>query len=97
MWRYTHDPKYRDWAWDAALAIEKHCRVEHGYTGLKNVYDVSSPKDDVQQSFIFAETFKYLYLIFSNDDLMSFNEWVFNTEAHPLPIKGKNPSYPLKN
>ena len=97
MWRYTHDPKYRDWAWDAALAIEKHCRVEHGYSGLKNVYDVSSPKDDVQQSFIFAETFKYLYLIFSNDDLMSLNEWVFNTEAHPLPIKGKNPAYPLKN
>ena len=31
-----------------------------------------------------AETLKYLYLIFSPDDLVSFDEYVFNTEAHPL-------------
>lgn len=93
MWRLTHDRKYRDWAWDAAQAIEKYCRVENGYSGIKNVYDVNSPKDDVQQSFFLAETLKYLYLIFSTDDLISFDEWVFNTEAHPLPIIGKNPAY----
>ena len=37
--------------------------------------------------------FQYLYLIFSDDSLISFDEWVFNTEAHPLPVKGKNPLY----
>ncbi len=94
MWRITHDRKYRDWAWDAAQAIEKHCRVENGYAGIKNVYDINSSKDDVQQSFFLAETLKYLYLIFSSDDLISFDEWVFNTGAHPLPIIGKNPAYP---
>ena len=26
LWRMTHDQKYRDWAWDAVQAIEKHCR-----------------------------------------------------------------------
>ncbi|CAG2176126.1 unnamed protein product [Oppiella nova] len=96
MWRVTHDPKYRDWAWSAAQAIHKYCRTETGYSGIKNVYDVNSPKDDVQQSFLLAETFKYLYLIFSTDDLVSFDEWVFNTEAHPLPILGKNPAYPKR-
>lgn len=94
LWRLTHDPKYRDWAWEAALAIEKHCKVENGYSGIKNVYDINGPKDDVQQSFFLAETLKYLYLIFSNDDLLPFDQWVFNTEAHPLPIKGVNPAYP---
>jgi mannosyl-oligosaccharide alpha-1,2-mannosidase len=94
MWRLTKEQKYRDWAWEAVQALEEHCRVENGFSGLKNVYDVNGPKDDVQQSFVFAETFKYLYLIFSEDDLISLDEWVFNTEAHPLPIRGRNPSYP---
>ncbi|XP_054165888.1 mannosyl-oligosaccharide 1,2-alpha-mannosidase IA-like [Oppia nitens] len=97
MWRLTHDNKYRDWAWEATQAIYKYCRTETGYSGIKNVYDVNGPKDDVQQSFLLAETLKYLYLIFSTDDLVSFEEWVFNTEAHPLPIFGKNPAYYKKS
>ncbi|RWS31269.1 alpha 1:2 mannosidase precursor-like protein [Leptotrombidium deliense] len=94
LWRFTKEQKYRDWAWDVVQALQKHCRVENGFTGLKNVYDANGPKDDVQQSFFLAETLKYLYLIFSEDDLIGFDKWVFNTEAHPLPIKGHNPVYP---
>lgn len=30
-------------------AIEKHCRTENGYTGLKDVSSANPPKDDVQQ------------------------------------------------
>ena len=45
--------------------------------------------------------FQYLYLIFSDDNLISLDQWVFNTEAHPLPIKGMNlfyrPSISLQN
>ncbi|THG95752.1 hypothetical protein EW026_g5958 [Hermanssonia centrifuga] len=29
---------------------------------------------------------KYLYLLFREDDVISLDQWVFNTEAHPLPI-----------
>ena len=29
---------------------------------------------------------KYLYLIFSDGDDMHLDEWVFNTEAHPVKI-----------
>ena len=36
------------------------------------------------QSLFLAETLKYLYLLFSLD------EWVFNTEAHPLKIVARN-------
>ncbi|PNF28973.1 Mannosyl-oligosaccharide alpha-1,2-mannosidase IA [Cryptotermes secundus] len=93
MWRLTKQQKYRDWGWEAVQAIEKHCKVAGGYTGLKNVYLEDPPKDDVQQSFFLAETLKYLYLLFSDDSLMSLDEWVYNTEAHPLPIKGVNPLY----
>lgn len=58
MWRLTKDPKYREWGWEAVQALEKHCRVPGGFTGLNNVYLVDSAKDDVQQSYFFAETLK---------------------------------------
>jgi len=30
-----------------------------------------------------AETLKYFYLIFTDPGVVSLDEWVFNTEAHP--------------
>ncbi|KAG7213139.1 hypothetical protein KM043_002454 [Ampulex compressa] len=92
MWRLTKNPKYRQWGWEAVQALEKHCRVPGGFTGLHNVYLVDPPKDDVQQSYFFAETLKYLYLLFSDDDLINLNDWVFNSEAHVLPIRAQKDS-----
>lgn len=96
LWRLTKDVKYRQWAWDATVAIEKYCSTPEktGYSGISNVDDPKTRQDDVQQSFFLAETLKYLYLIFSNDDLISFDQWVFNSEGHPLPIKNRNQAYP---
>lgn len=93
MWRLTKDPKYREWGWEAVQALENSCRTEGGYSGIRNVYQVGGNKDDVQQSFFMAETLKYLYLLFSDDEIISTDQWVFNTEAHPLPIRGVNPLY----
>lgn len=90
MWRFTHDPKYREWGWEAVQALEQHCRVEGGYSGVRDVYASSPNYDDVQQSFYLAETLKYLYLLFSEDDHLPFEHWVFNTEAHPLPVIRKD-------
>ena len=36
-------------------------------------------------SFWFAETLKYLYLLFTPDAL-AFDDVVFNTEAHPFRV-----------
>ena len=41
----------------------------------------NSDTDNVQQSFFLAETLKYLYLTFSDDSVLSLDEWVFNTEV----------------
>ena len=86
LWRLTKDQRFRDYAWSATQAIARHCRTGNGFSGIRNTSDIHSAKDDVQQTFFLAETLKYLYLIFSSDDLIPLNEWVFNTEAHPLPI-----------
>ncbi|XP_070123240.1 mannosyl-oligosaccharide 1,2-alpha-mannosidase IB isoform X8 [Equus przewalskii] len=58
LWRFTHDPRYRRWGWEAALAIEKYCRVSGGFSGVKDVYSSTPTHDDVQQSFFLAETLK---------------------------------------
>jgi len=92
LWRLTKDPKYREWGWEVVQALERNCKVEGGYSGIKNV-NVRRSTDDVQQSFFLAETLKYLYLLFSEDGLLDLQQWVFNTEAHPLPVKGLNPLY----
>ncbi|KAJ7394206.1 Mannosyl-oligosaccharide 1,2-alpha-mannosidase IB [Desmophyllum pertusum] len=89
MWRFTHEQKYREWAWEAVQSIEKYCRVGVGYCGIRDVASTAVSHDDVQQSFFLAETLKYLYLIFSEDSLLPLDHWVFNTEAHPMPIIGK--------
>jgi len=33
-----------------------------------------------------SETLKYLLLLFSEKELIPLDQYVFNTEAHPLPI-----------
>ncbi|KAI8614585.1 glycoside hydrolase [Chytriomyces sp. MP71] len=88
MWRFTHDPVYRERGWSIAQAIETHCRVEGGYRGLKDVRQVESPPWDRQESFFIAETLKYLYLLFADDDVIPLEKYVFNTEAHPLSVRG---------
>uniref|UniRef100_A0A8K9UFT0 alpha-1,2-Mannosidase n=1 Tax=Oncorhynchus mykiss TaxID=8022 RepID=A0A8K9UFT0_ONCMY len=90
MWRLTHDPKYREWGWEAVEALEKHCRVEAGFSGIRDVYAQTVSHDNMQQSFFLSETLKYLYLLFSDDDLLPLEDWVFNTEAHPLPVVRKS-------
>ena len=40
--------------------------------------------ENKMESFWTAETLKYFYLIFSTPDMISLDDWVFNTEAHPF-------------
>lgn len=86
LWRVTGKQKYRDWCWEAVQALERHCRAEAGYSGIRNVNVAQAEQDDVQQSFFLAETLKYLYLAFSDSTEFPLDQWVFNTEAHPFPI-----------
>ena len=48
------------------------------------------PKRDKMESFWLAETLKYLYLLFDDSEppILPLDQYVFNTEAHPLPIRG---------
>eukprot|EP00759_Apiculatamorpha_spiralis_P047832 PhF_6_TR43354/c0_g1_i1/m.66416/K01230/MAN1; mannosyl-oligosaccharide alpha-1,2-mannosidase len=92
LWRLTRDVKYRDWGWDMMASIMKHCRVESGgYSGLRHVNVLPAPRDNIMQSFWMAETMKYLFLLFSDDATLDLNQWVLNTEAHPVKIRKRDP------
>lgn len=63
----------------------KHCRTDDAYAALKSV--VTKEKSDSMQSFLFAETFKYFYLLFEPRTTLNFDRVIFNTEAHPVRRK----------
>lgn len=88
LWRLTGNKTYQEWGWNIFQAFEKNSRIESGYVGLKDVN--TGVKDDKMQTFFLAETLKYLYLLFSPPSVISLDEWVFNTEAHPLKIVARN-------
>mmetsp|Transcript_8747 Transcript_8747/g.17727 ORF Transcript_8747/g.17727 Transcript_8747/m.17727 type:complete len:557 (-) Transcript_8747:624-2294(-) len=97
MWRFTHNPKYREWNWKIFEAIEREAKTEAGYTCMEDVWTKKPRRKDEMSSFFLAETIKYLYLTFTNDSVIPLDQWVFNTEAHPLRVDAKlgNSAIPL--
>jgi len=86
-YRLTGDEKYRDYGWNIFQAIEKHCKIETGgYASVLNVDELPVQHEDKMETFMMSETLKYLFLLFSDKDIVPLSEYVFNTEAHPLPI-----------
>ncbi|XP_039575738.1 endoplasmic reticulum mannosyl-oligosaccharide 1,2-alpha-mannosidase isoform X2 [Passer montanus] len=89
MYRFTGDKKYQDWGWEILQNFNRYTRVPTGgYTSINNVQNPSNPEPrDKMESFFLGETLKYMFLLFSDDtDLINLDKYIFNTEAHPLPI-----------
>ena len=85
----TKDQQYREWGWKIFQAFERYTKVQEG--GYSSVNDVMNREDpgfrDSMETFFLGETLKYLFLLFGDDSrVLSLDEWVFNTEGHPLPI-----------
>ncbi|TPX11217.1 uncharacterized protein E0L32_001035 [Thyridium curvatum] len=87
MWRITGDVKYREWGWEMFKSFMNYTAVEDGggFTSLTNANVIPPVSRDNMESFWLAETLKYMYLLFSPDDLLPLDKIVLNTEAHPLP------------
>ncbi|MEQ4576769.1 MAG: glycoside hydrolase family 47 protein [Gammaproteobacteria bacterium] len=82
LYHYTGDARYRGMGKVFFEDFVRDTRTEHGFAALKDVR--SKEKDDSMESFLFAETFKYYYLLFAPKTALDFDGVVFNTEAHPL-------------
>merc|ERR1711935_200056 len=87
LYYVTGNKTYQDWGWNIFQGIQKYTRVLNGYTTIGNVRNPLDlrPKD-MMESFFLGETLKYLYLLMADKHETDLNQWVFNTEAHPLPV-----------
>lgn len=101
MWRMTGDEYWREAGWAMFESIIEHTRSPFGHAALlstmevfdRDAYEkglmvrkVLARQTDDMESFWFAETLKYFYLLFSEPDLISLDDWVLNTEAHPFRL-----------
>ena len=84
MYRITGDSSWQDKAWGMFQSIERATRSEYGYSAVEDVAAEELVRTNSMESFWTAETLKYGYLIFCDVGVVSLDEWVFNTEAHPL-------------
>src|SRR6266705_1593940 len=82
LYHFTRNPEYLRMGETMWKDFVKYCRTDEGYAALKSV--VTKEKSDSMQSFLFAETFKYFYLLFAPSRILDFDTVIFNTEAHPM-------------
>lgn len=84
MYRITGSTHWREAGWRMFQAINKHTSTTYGNSAIDDVTKAIPLIKDEMESFWLAETLKYFYLLFSEEDVVSLDEWVLNTEAHPF-------------
>ncbi|XP_049885459.1 ER degradation-enhancing alpha-mannosidase-like protein 3 [Pectinophora gossypiella] len=95
--RATGDDHYLQVGKTVLKALQQYTRVPCGYAAVNDVR--TRVHEDRMDSFVLAETFKYLYMLFGEDkDLpVKLEDYVLTTEAHFLPLSlaiyGKNASF----
>lgn len=65
-------------------AVNEHTAALYGNSAIDDVTRTSPTLEDSMESFWLAETLKYFYLLFAEESVVSLDEWVLNTEAHPF-------------
>lgn len=84
LYRSTGDPIYQNIGRDIIKSLQYNTRTNCGYANIKNVQNMQL--EDKMESFFIAETLKYLYLLFDEENIFNKFPHTFNTEAHPIPL-----------
>ncbi|KAJ5976138.1 mannosyl-oligosaccharide alpha-1-2-mannosidase 1B [Penicillium waksmanii] len=84
-YRITGDTRWQDYNWEIFQALNTTRSKSVPYA---EITDVNAPYGgdlvNYVSSFYFAEVLKYLYLTFTEPDVVSLDDFVFNTECHPM-------------
>eukprot|EP00455_Lapot_gusevi_P052757 TRINITY_DN8083_c0_g1_i2.p1 TRINITY_DN8083_c0_g1~~TRINITY_DN8083_c0_g1_i2.p1 ORF type:complete len:526 (-),score=101.90 TRINITY_DN8083_c0_g1_i2:286-1782(-) len=80
----TRDQRYLEMGREMFYSLENITRVEKGYASIRDVK--TSELEDRMSSFFLAETCKYLYLLFDEDNFVNHRNYVFTTEGHLFPL-----------
>ncbi|KAG8892183.1 hypothetical protein FRC01_014301 [Tulasnella sp. 417] len=87
LYRVTGEQIWRNRGYEIFEAIQMWSKGPVGYSSVWEPDSSTPERMDEMPSYFLAETLKYLYLLFKEDDCgLSLDKIVFNTEAHPLPV-----------
>nr|XP_022908380.1 ER degradation-enhancing alpha-mannosidase-like protein 3 [Onthophagus taurus] len=86
LYTATNDPYYLEVGRNVLKSLQKYARVPCGYAAVNDVR--TGRQEDRMDSFVLAETLKYLYLLFADreDLILNLDEFIFTTEGHLLPL-----------
>lgn len=86
LYKSTGDPHYLEVGKKVMNAIDNFSRTPCGWAAVKDVRTGS--QEDRMDSFVLAETFKYLYLLFADESdlFINLDNFIFTTEAHLFPL-----------
>ncbi|XP_064845776.1 ER degradation-enhancing alpha-mannosidase-like protein 3 isoform X1 [Oncorhynchus masou masou] len=86
LYKATKDPYYLEVGRTVLDNLNRFARVPCGFAAMKDVRTGSH--EDRMDSFFLAEMFKYLFLLFAEEEDLTFNveDYIFTTEAHLLPL-----------
>ncbi|GFG14166.1 mannosyl-oligosaccharide 1,2-alpha-mannosidase MNS1 [Aspergillus udagawae] len=76
MYRLTGNPIWQEKGWKMFQAIMKHTTTRIANARISDVTDAKPKQDDSMESFWLAETLKYFYLLFSEPELVSLDDFV---------------------
>ena len=76
MYRITGEDYWREKGWEMFQAIEKHTNATFGGSAISDVMSENPLPLDEMESFWLAETLKYFFLLFSEPDLVSLDDYV---------------------
>ena len=86
LWRVTGEEEFREAAWTMFEAVRDATDTPLANAAIEDVTVAGSKQTDYMESFWMAETLKYFYLVFGDTDLISLDDFVLNTEAHPFRL-----------
>ncbi|TDX01934.1 glycoside hydrolase family 47 protein [Dinghuibacter silviterrae] len=82
LYTLTGKERYRKMGYTFYKDILQYCRTPIAFSSITDVR--TKEQNNQLPTFFFAETMKYLYLLFGGNPAVNVKDYVFNTEAHPF-------------
>jgi len=76
MYRITGDEYWRERGWTMFIAIQSYTQTEFANSAILDVTSEAPMFSDTMESFWLAETLKYFYLLYSDPNVISLDEFV---------------------
>lgn len=83
LYRITGDTAYQDIAWQMFQSIDNATKTKIGNSAIDDVTKHPITLANEMESFWLAETLKYFYLMFSEPDLISLDDYVLYATSLP--------------